>query len=97
MFDIVVGEHEIILSGRLDAAEAEKARRIFLSLEDAKVVDFGRLEYISSAGLGVLLAESSQFSLSIRRSLLLVIRGASFRTDQRPGDGSKNDEQQYHA
>ncbi len=75
MFDIVVGEHEIILTGRLDAAEAEKARGIFLSLEDAKVVDFGRLEYISSAGLGVLLAAQKKLVDRGKGLRLINVRG----------------------
>ena len=57
MLEITIGEYdEIILSGRFDAAEAEKARQVFLNLTEAKVVDCARLDYISSAGLGVLLA-----------------------------------------
>ncbi len=75
MFEIVVGEHEIILSGRLDAADAEKARGIFLSLEDAKVVDFSRLEYISSAGLGVLLAAQKKLVDRGKGLRLINVRG----------------------
>jgi anti-sigma B factor antagonist len=72
MLDISVGENgEIVLSGRFDAAEAEKARQIFLDLEEAKTVDFARLDYISSAGLGVLLA--AQKKLSDRGSGLKLV------------------------
>lgn len=62
MFDIIVGEDEIILSGRFDAAETEKARAVFLNLTDGKTVDFSKLDYISSAGLGVLLAAQKRLS-----------------------------------
>ncbi|HUP45115.1 MAG TPA: STAS domain-containing protein [Thermoanaerobaculia bacterium] len=63
MLDISVGTNgEIVLSGRFDAAEAEKARQLFLSLEETRVVDFARLDYISSAGLGVLLAAQKKLS-----------------------------------
>mgnify|MGYP006172618549 CR=1 FL=1 len=63
MLDISVGTNgEILLSGRFDAAEAEKARQVFLNLDGPKVVDFSRLDYISSAGLGVLLAAQKKRS-----------------------------------
>jgi anti-anti-sigma factor len=56
MFEISIGsEDEVVLSGRLDASQCEKAQVFFDSLERPHVVDFGALEYISSAGLGVLL------------------------------------------
>ena len=63
MLEISVGANdEIILSGRFDAAEAERAREVFLALERGTVVDFARLDYISSAGLGVLLAAQKKLS-----------------------------------
>lgn len=63
MLDISVGSNgDIILAGRFDASEAEKARQIFLNLSDGAVVDFSRLDYISSAGLGVLLAAQKRLS-----------------------------------
>lgn len=49
-------DHEVALAGRFDAAQMEKAKGAFAALEGSTVVDFSRLEYISSAGLGVLLA-----------------------------------------
>ena len=46
----------VALTGRLDAAQCDKAK-LFLDAADApSVLDFGGLEYISSAGLGLLLA-----------------------------------------
>jgi anti-anti-sigma factor len=46
---------QVRLSGRFDAAQVEKARVVFDQVKDSTVVDFGDLEYISSAGLGILL------------------------------------------
>lgn len=57
MFEIETGPGgEILLSGRLDATQVEKAREVLLALEESRTVDFAKLEYIASAGLGVLLA-----------------------------------------
>jgi anti-sigma B factor antagonist len=76
MLDITVGSNgEIILSGRFDAAEAEKARQIFLSLTDARVVDFSHLDYISSAGLGVLLAAQKKLSERGKSLRLINVNG----------------------
>lgn len=57
MFDIHFNESgQVAVSGRLDAAQAVKAQE-FLDgvVVDECVLDLGELEYISSAGLGVLL------------------------------------------
>jgi len=62
MLEIKVEDRTILLTGRLDAAEAERARKVFLGLTDTTVVDFARLDYISSAGLGVLLAAQKNLS-----------------------------------
>ena len=63
MFEIREGANrELILSGRFDAANADKARSVFLSLSEGRVVDFAKLDYISSAGLGVLLAAQKKLS-----------------------------------
>ena len=56
MFDIERGENgEIMFVGRLDAAQADRAQSFLDSVEAPRVLDFARLEYISSAGLGSLL------------------------------------------
>lgn len=56
MFEIELsGAGEVIVKGRLDAAQAEKAEAFLDEVEGAFVVDLSGLEYISSAGLGVLL------------------------------------------
>ena len=56
MFEIGRGAAgEVVLKGRLDAAQCEKALQFFDSVADPRVVDLAGLDYISSAGLGVLL------------------------------------------
>ncbi len=56
MFEIRLGEQgEVVLSGRLDAAQCDKALQFLDALPAPRVVDLAALEYISSAGLGVLL------------------------------------------
>lgn len=57
MFNIESGtDGEIFLSGRLDATQVDKAKTVLLALDRSCTVDFSRLDYIASAGLGVLLA-----------------------------------------
>ncbi len=56
MFNATSPENgQVRLSGRFDAAQVEKARAVFDQVNDSTVVDFEELEYISSAGLGILL------------------------------------------
>jgi anti-sigma B factor antagonist len=56
MFEIKnAGEGRIVLSGRLDASQARKAQAFMDDVESPRELDFARLEYISSAGLGILL------------------------------------------
>ena len=56
MFDIDFNNSgAVVLSGRLDAAQAAKAQEFLDRILDECVVDMSALEYISSAGLGVLL------------------------------------------
>ena len=56
MLDIRLGDNgEVVLSGRLDAAQTAKLQEFLDGLADPRVLDFKGLEYISSAGLGVLL------------------------------------------
>ena len=63
MFEIKEGPNrELILAGRFDASQAEKAKTVFLALSEGKTVDFAGLDYISSAGLGVLLAAQKRLS-----------------------------------
>jgi anti-anti-sigma factor len=56
MFDIDFNDSgAVVVSGRLDAAQAPKAQAFLDSVPSDCVVDMAQLEYISSAGLGVLL------------------------------------------
>lgn len=56
MFDIGLNERgEIVVSGRLDAAQAARAQEFLDQVGERCVIDMAELEYISSAGLGVLL------------------------------------------
>ena len=63
MLEISFGnDDEIILAGRFDASQVEKAKSVFLSLSEGRTVDFAHLDYISSAGLGILLAAQKRLS-----------------------------------
>lgn len=55
MLDIRVADGEIQLSGVFDASQVPEAERVFDDLQETAVVDFQGLDYISSAGLSVLL------------------------------------------
>ena len=56
MFDITKKDNSVILSGRFDAAQTNLAESLFSDINTSCTVDFADLEYISSAGLGVLIA-----------------------------------------
>lgn len=43
------------LIGRLDASEAEGAMKVLLEVDHSLTADCGELDYISSAGLGVIM------------------------------------------
>lgn len=45
----------VVLEGRLDAAQAPRAQEFLDQVKGRCIIDMDRLEYISSAGLGVLL------------------------------------------
>jgi anti-anti-sigma factor len=56
MFDIEIGTAgNVKLVGRLDAAEADRAQQIFRGFNHPLTADFSDLEYISSAGIAVLI------------------------------------------
>ena len=56
MFEIEFTDGGLIaVSGRLDAAQAVKAQEFLDQVGDKCVLDLTNLEYVSSAGLGVLL------------------------------------------
>jgi anti-sigma B factor antagonist len=63
MFDIRISESgEVVLSGRFDAAQADKAKAVFDRLTVTTSVDFNDLVYVSSAGLGILMATQKRLS-----------------------------------
>ena len=63
MFDIDFGANgDVLCSGRLDAAQCEKAQLFMDGISGASVLDFDGLEYISSAGLGILLKTQKRLS-----------------------------------
>jgi anti-anti-sigma factor len=63
MFDIkLAGDDRILLSGRFDASQVDKANAVFGGIKTTCVVDFKDLDYISSAGLSVLLATQKRLS-----------------------------------
>jgi|WetSurMetagenome_2_1015567.scaffolds.fasta_scaffold175662_2 anti-sigma B factor antagonist len=57
MFSVSTGEDGcLVFSGRLDAAQAAEAELALAKARGVTRVDLQSLEYISSAGLGVLIA-----------------------------------------
>lgn len=64
MFDIQTDRGDIKLLGRFDASQAVRAREIFGTISESAVVDFSHLDYISSAGLGVLLGAQKRLAES---------------------------------
>ncbi len=57
MFEIQeTAEGQIRLSGRLDASEADRASSVLQGFSGPLTADLSGLEYISSAGLAVILA-----------------------------------------
>jgi anti-anti-sigma factor len=63
MFDVRIGDDGVVvLSGRLDAVQADRLREAMSGVGTSAVVDFKELEYISSAGLGVLLGVQKRLS-----------------------------------
>jgi len=57
MFEIGLNDRgEVVVNGRLDAAQAARAQQFLDAVSGSCVVDMADLEYISSAGLGVLLS-----------------------------------------
>lgn len=72
MFEIDSDESgRVVISGRLDAAQAPRAQEFLDTIAKDCVIDLGGLEYISSAGLGVLLRTHKRLA-SQGRGLKLV-------------------------
>ncbi len=63
MLSITVGAGgTIMLNGRFDASQVETARLTFDKIDGPRTIDCTNLEYISSAGLGVLLTTQKRLS-----------------------------------
>jgi anti-anti-sigma factor len=76
MFEIREGaQGEIVLEGRLDAAQCDRALRYLDAVAEPHVLDLAGLQYISSAGLGVLLKTQKRV-MAQGRGLRLVNVGA---------------------
>ncbi len=72
MFEITRSQQgDIFLTGRFDAAQAQHAKTVFEQLEHTTIVNFKNLEYISSAGLSVLLATQKRL-MKTKQFLILV-------------------------
>lgn len=72
MFQIGFDESGVIIAeGRLDAAHAPRAQEFLDEIAGECVLDLGGLEYISSAGLGVLLRTHKRL-ISDKQGLKLV-------------------------
>jgi len=65
MFEIDYGDDgEVRCSGRLDAAQCARAQSFLDGINEARTLDFSTLEYISSAGLGILLKTQKRLAES---------------------------------
>ena len=89
MFDISFSENgEVICSGRLDAAQSEKAEAFMGALSAGCTLDFERLEYISSAGLAILLKTQKRLSesgsalkiINVNKHIYDIFRYSGFNT-----------------
>lgn len=86
MFDVSYKGNEVLLAGRFDASQVEEARRVFNRVTGSTTVDFLNLEYISSAGMGVLLMTQKRLNGSgaglklknVNKHILDVFRYAGF-------------------
>ena len=74
MFEIGFGDGgAVVLAGRFDAAQCDKARQFLDAAGLPKVFDFAALEYISSAGLGILLSTHKRLLASGGRLRLINV------------------------
>lgn len=65
MFSVTTRENgEVSLIGRLDALQTETAGTVFDQIKVTTKVNFEKLDYISSAGLGLLLKTQKRLSKS---------------------------------
>lgn len=63
MFEIKdMGNGRIGLFGRFDASQVETVRAVLDTVDGSAILDFARLDYISSAGLGLLLGTQKRLA-----------------------------------
>ena len=63
MFKIEVGQNgEIVASGRFDASRVDEVRAVLDTVTARTTIDIGGLDYISSAGIAVLLATQKRLA-----------------------------------
>lgn len=63
MFEITVGDdNSLLLSGRLDASQVDKAKKELQELGTSTTLDCTQLDYISSAGLGILISTQKRLT-----------------------------------
>jgi len=89
MFRIDYGDDgEVKCSGRLDAAQCARAQSFMDEIADTRTLDFSALEYISSAGLGILLKTQKRLSesgaalkiINVNNHIYDVFRYSGFNT-----------------
>lgn len=74
MFDIgYTDSGAVSLTGRFDAAQCDKVRQFLGGIQTPDLLDFKDLEYISSAGLGVLLRLHKELLSGGRRLRLINV------------------------
>ena len=71
MFEIRQEDDRIAIQGRWDATQTNKASVVLDTLDESTQVDLAALEYISSAGIGVLV--KAQLRLQERGQRLTLI------------------------
>src|SRR5262245_29883550 len=76
MLELKFGEQgQIVMTGRFDASQAEKAETFLSAVTESREMDLGGLQYISSLGLGVLLATQKRLMSSGHGLKLTNVRG----------------------
>ena len=70
MFTITHRDDEVFLAGRFDASQVDQASEVFDRLMGTCRVNFLNLDYISSAGLGILLKTEKRLSGTGNRLIL---------------------------
>jgi anti-anti-sigma factor len=76
MFNIErAADGSIILTGRLDASRVDAARALLDTVRESSAIDCSGLDYISSAGLGILLGAQRRLMRSGQSLRLVNLKG----------------------